>query len=114
MSAEQNIWQKGDDHLPQEKLVAYLEGRLSAEEQREVEAWLADEGMESDAIEGLQQISQQETVQLTERINHKLHKDLRVKRQPKHKFLADNKWGVVAVFVVLLLVALAYWVIRMM
>ena len=53
MSGLNDILNNGKSMISQEQLIAYLEGRLSAEEQHDVELWLAEEGMESDALEGL-------------------------------------------------------------
>lgn len=113
MSAEQDIWQHGKGNLPEEKLLAYLEGRLSPQEQRDVEALLADEGMESDALEGLKELPAEQTQQLASRINYKLQHDLRKKRHHKRNHFADNKWAWLAVLVVLLLSVLGYCVLKM-
>lgn len=105
-----------DEHgrLPEEKLIAYLEGRLSPEEQHEVEAWLAEEGMESDALEGLQQLAPEETRQSAVRLNNELRKMIAGKKERRKKHIRDNPWSWTAVVIILLLVILAYIVLRMM
>jgi len=100
--------------LPEDKLIAYLEGKLSAEEQREIEALLADEGMDSDALEGLKEISTDETKQLASDINYKLQLDLKKKRRKKRKPFEDNGIGWMAVLLILVLCVLGYMVIKMM
>ncbi len=112
MTDEQDIPQYGKGRLPEDKLMAYLEGRLSPAEQREVEALLTEEGMESDALEGLQQLPVSKTHQMAERINYRLRHDLKKNRHRGSKGFTDNKWGWVAVLVILILVVLAFIVIK--
>lgn len=113
MADQQDISQHGKGRLPEEKLMAYLEGKLSPAEQREVEALLAEEGMESDALEGLQQLPADKTRHMAERINYRLQHDLKKNRHRGRKLFSDNKWGWVAVLLILVLVVLAYMVTRM-
>ena len=42
--------------ITEEMLLAYLEGKLTNDEQHAIEEQLSEEGMESDAMEGLQQM----------------------------------------------------------
>lgn len=113
MSAQQDISQYGKDRLPEDKLLAYLEGRLSPAGQREVEALLAEEGMESDALEGLQQLPADKTRHMAQRINYRLQLDLKKNRHRGRKGFADNKWVWVAVLVVLMVAVLAWLIIKM-
>jgi anti-sigma factor RsiW len=112
MSELNDIWQDGKGKLPEEKLMAYLEGRLSPEEQHEVELWLADEGMESDAVDGLKDMEASEAKETTDRLNHQLRKQLMPKKR-KRRQMKDNPWAVQAVVIILLLVILAYIIIRL-
>lgn len=113
MADQHDISQYDKGHLPEDKLMAYLEGRLSPAEQREVEALLAEEGMESDALEGLQQLPADKTRRMAERINYRLHHDLKKNRHRGRKGFTDNKWGWVAVLLILALAVLAYIIIRL-
>lgn len=113
MSDQQDISQHGKGRLPEDKLLAYLEGTLSAAEQREVEALLAEEGMESDALEGLQQLPADKTRHIANRINYRLQHDLKKARFRNRRGFTDNKWAWVAVLVVLMVAVLAYLVMRM-
>lgn len=98
-------------NLPEDKLLAYLEGRLSPQEQREVEAFLAKDSMESDALEGLNELPVQDAKQAAARINYRLQHDLKVKKYRGKKLYADNKWAWLAVVIVLLLCMLAYMIV---
>jgi len=111
MSDLKDILQDGKGKLPEDKLLAYLEGRLSPEEQHEVEQWLSDEGMESDAVEGLKNIQPAETRDTIDRINHALRKQL-IPKKRKRRQIKGNPWAVQAVVIILLLIILAYIVIR--
>ena len=112
MTDRQDISQYGKGRLPEDKLMAYLEGKLSPAEQREVEALLAEEGMESDALEGLQQLPLDKTHKMAERINYRLQHDLKKNCHRGRKGFTDNKWGWIAVLLILALAVLAYLVIR--
>ena len=111
MTDVNNIGQQGGG-IPEDMLKAYMEGRLPAEQQREVEARLAEEGMESDALEGLQEISLQESEAIASRINHKLQHELRTKKYRNKKLFTDNKWNWMAVLIVLLLCVLGFVVVK--
>ena len=114
MSGLQDIWQNDDPHgLSQEKLMAYLEGKLSDEERHEVEAWLASEGMEADAVEGLMDLPIAETQQSVNRLNFQLRQQLRQKRERHKRYIRETPWSWVAIAVILILAALAFWIIHM-
>lgn len=98
--------------IPEEQLMAYLEGRLSAGQQYEVEQWLANEGMESDALDGLGQIKPEETKQMVNNLNHKLHKTLTSKKR-KRKALPTNQYTLIAIVTILLLTIVAFIIISL-
>jgi hypothetical protein len=102
---------KGKGRLPEDKLIAYLEGKLTPAEQHEVEQWLAEEGMESDAIEGLHGQKPEDTKHSVSRLNHNLRKTIFDKKR-RRKPLNTNNLAWIAIVIILLLVVLAYIVIR--
>jgi anti-sigma factor RsiW len=117
MSSNNNISPMGagkgaDSRLSEDKLMAYLAGKLAPAEQHEVEQWLAEEGMESDAMEGLQLMQPAERLHSLSRLNHQLRK--KVGKSPRR---SDRKASagpnvIVAVLLVLFLIAVAFLVIR--
>ncbi|MES2703443.1 MAG: hypothetical protein V4649_12440 [Bacteroidota bacterium] len=114
MSAQDDISpfdNNGKRPLPEDKLMAYLDGRLSPAEQHEIEQWLAEDGMESDAIEGLATIHAGEAKSSISRINHKLRKEL-VSKKRKRRSLKTDQFTWVAIGIILLLVIAGYLVIR--
>ncbi|MBL7718913.1 MAG: hypothetical protein JNL72_08760 [Flavipsychrobacter sp.] len=102
----------GKGKLPEDKLLAYLEGKLGPEEQRQVEEWLSAEGLESDALEGLQELEVTETKRAVGKINYELRKELGARNKRRSKHLKDNKWSWLAIAVVLLLAIVCYIAIR--
>lgn len=117
MSDLKDIWSDepggGRKPLTEEQLMAYFEGRLSPEEQHEVEQWLEQEGMEADAIEGLQELPTEETRQMSRHLNIELSRQLRPKRRNRKRPITENRWAWIAIACVLLLAVLAYVVIHM-
>jgi ferric-dicitrate binding protein FerR (iron transport regulator) len=89
----------------------YLEGKLSPAEQHEVELWLAGEGMESDALEGLQPLAPAETRQAVSKLNHQLRKSLQ-KKKPRRRTAKAELNTLIAIALILLLVIIAYIVVR--
>jgi anti-sigma factor RsiW len=114
MSELDNILSDDHGRLPEDKLMAYLEGRLSPEEQHEVEAWLAEEGMESDALEGLQQLAPGDAKQSAARLNNELRKMITGKKERRKKQIRNTPWSWTAILVILLLAILAYMVLHLM
>lgn len=97
--------------LSEAKLLAYFEGRLSLEEQREVELLLSDDGLESDAMDGLQELSASEIKVASAELKYKLNKDLKTTSR-RRKPYNDPKWTILAIFLILMLCVLGFIVIR--
>ena len=98
----------GDDAL-----MDYLAGDLTTEEQHEIEQWLSDEGMESDAVEGLQMMGAGETKHSVHRINTQLRKSLHGKKDKRRK-IKNDQTTIIAIGVILLLAIVAWPVITTM
>ena len=69
--------------IDQETLLRYLHGKLSAQEQHEVEKHLQQDAFEADAAEGLAQVKDEARLQL---LLHQLQSDLRKKTAKKKSF----------------------------
>jgi len=98
--------------LSEDKLMAYLEGKLPAQEQHEVEQWLADEGMESDAVEGLNTIAPMETKTMVDKLNHTLGKATK-KTKKRRKPLKTNELTIIAIAMILMLAVIAFVILKM-
>ena len=69
--------------IDQETLMRYLQGKLSAEEQHEVEKTITNDDFDSDALEGLQNFKDKRNINL---LVDQLKKDLRKKTEKKKRF----------------------------
>lgn len=97
--------------LDDAKLMAYLEGSLPPAEQHEVEQWLSEEGIENDAVEGLQALGAGETKKSAQKLNHYLERTVRSakrkRRQPKPDIVT-----ITAIAIILVLCIVAVFFIR--
>lgn len=108
-----NIWTDGDGaKLSEEKLMAYLEGKLSASECREVEELLSAEGMESEALDGLKNTPVDNVKTSVSNINRKLHITLAKEKRKSPRIVNNNYWALIAV-IIILLVSIAGYIILM-
>ena len=100
--------------VDQETLLLYLQGKLSAEQQHEVEKKMMDNEFAIDALEGLQNFKDQQRLQV---LVDQLKKDLRKKTEKKKAYSEKRKlvlepWIVIAIILVLVLVVISYFIIR--
>ncbi len=98
--------------LTEEKLQDYLNGSLSLQEQHEVEQWLSTEGMESDALDGLQTINSIDTNHIVHRANHILKKQ--IKNHRTKRSMKGIEWSWIAVVIILLLGIAAYLMMQLL
>lgn len=113
MNGKDNIWNRKSDKLTEDMLQAYFDGKLSAEQQHEVEMWLSETGMEADALEGLQTMPANESREITSKLNLELQQQIRKKPRRRTKAIKDNYWAWVAIVVILILCVLAYSIMKM-
>ena len=99
--------------IEQDKLLEYLNRRLSNEEQYLLEREMSSDDFMSDAIEGLEQIKDKEKVSLTiSQLNAGLRKQLgRVKKKKQKETVLHNSWIYYTIILLLLLAVLGYVVI---
>jgi anti-sigma factor RsiW len=115
MSDFKDIWKDDAESqgLSDEQLMAYLEGRLPEAERHAVEALLAGEGMESDAVEGLQALGPAEAQGMKRKVNAELQRTLG-KKKLRRRGIGEQQWSLVAVMVVLVLLVVCYLVFFVM
>ncbi len=94
-------------------LLAYAEGRLSTAEQHAVERWLAEDGPEADALEGLRDLPAGEAQRLSTRIDRAVRQRVGKERPARRGKVVQQRWVLLAVLCVLVLAVLAFVVIRM-
>jgi len=101
--------------LDPQKLMDYLEGKLSDKEKHEVESVLADSAFMDDAAEGLNEMKdKQKIASILFELNSQLHK----KTQQRRKLQFSNRlpfpgWLIFTTVTVILLSVLAYIIYRM-
>jgi uncharacterized protein YehS (DUF1456 family) len=109
-----NILSNLNKDIEQDKLLDYLNKNLSAAEAHELEKQMADDEFMSDAIEGLENFKNKKDVSvLVQQLNAQLKKETAKKKARKEKRrIKDQPWLYIAIVTILLLVIIAYVVIK--
>jgi hypothetical protein len=100
--------------IDQGTLLRYLQGKLSAEEQHQVEKQMMDSDFEADAMEGLHEVQDKKKISL---LIEQLNSDLKKKTEKKKRFrkrleLKLDPWVIIAIVIILLLAVISYIVIH--
>lgn len=108
-----NILSESNKDIDNQKLMDYINDRLSAEEKRLVEEMLVDNEFESDAFEGLKSMKNQQDIDV---YVNQLHKDLKTylvskKNQRESRRLTLNSNTIIAIILILVLAVVAYGII---
>jgi malate synthase len=100
--------------VDQETLLLYLQGKLSAEKQHELEMQLLDNDFAADAVEGLQQVDDKQNIDfIVEQLNRDLKKKTARKKATRKKRQLDvDPWLIIFLIFILLLVAISYYIIH--
>jgi len=100
--------------IDQETLLLYLQGKLSAEQQHEVEKQLINDDFETDAVEGLQAVKNQQQLSLiVDQLNRDLKKRTQKKKDYREKLKLENPyWLYLTLIIILLLVVISYFIVR--
>lgn len=103
------------NQINDQKLLDYLNGKLSAPEQHEVEEWMLENSFNADALEGLQQSGASENVRSNiDQLNQQLRGYLQQNKKKRRSRIAfDNSWTYIAVLFVIILAVIVYLVVRM-
>jgi hypothetical protein len=100
--------------IDQEALLQYLQGKLSPQEQHELEKQMMDDDFDADALEGLQEFKNKKNISL---LVDQLNSDLKRRTEKKKRFKEKLKFNldanlVIAIVIILLLIILAYFIIH--
>ncbi len=100
--------------IEQDKLLDYLNKKLSAPEAHDVEKQMADDEFMNDAVEGLEKFNNKKDLPLyIDQLNHELKKQLGKKKKRKEKRkLKELPWLYFAIILILLLLAISYVLIK--
>lgn len=100
--------------VDQETLLRYLQGKLSEQEQHEIEKQMMGDDFEADALEGLQEFKNKKNIAA---LVNQLNADLKRRTEKKKRFKEKMKLSldsnlIIAVVIILLLIILSYFVIH--
>ena len=100
--------------VDQETLMQYLQGKLSAEEQHDLEKKMMGDDFDADALEGLQEFPNKKNLTaLVDQLNNDLKKRTDKKKRFKEKMkLNIDSNLMVEIIIILLLIILSYLVLH--
>ena len=100
--------------VDQEALLKYLDGKLSAEEQHEIEKNTIDNDFEADALEGLQSFQNKTQISsLVEQLNQDLKKKTAKKKKWAHRReIKLEPWLLITILLILAIAVISYFIIR--
>ncbi|MFT3911020.1 MAG: hypothetical protein QM737_16495 [Ferruginibacter sp.] len=99
--------------IEQDKLLQYLNSKMPAEEQHEFEKQMNDDEFMNDAVEGLQQIENKNTIPAyVQQLNTDLKKQLNAKKRKEKRKIPSLYWTYIAIIILLILIVIAYVVVK--
>lgn len=100
--------------IDQETLLLYLQGKLSAEQQHELEKNMMTNDFAADAFDGLQNFRSGQQVQtLVEQLNRDLKKKTEKKKAYREKLkIRQDPWILIAVILILILAVISYVIVH--
>ncbi len=103
-----------NNEIEQEKLLDYLNKKLSATEAHEVEKQMADDAFVNDAVEGLGEFNNKKDLSLyVTQLNRNLQQQLDKKKKRKEKRkLKDQPWVYFTIVLLLLLIVTCYVLVK--
>lgn len=107
-----NILLNLNKDIEQDKLLDYLNKKLSAGEVHEVEKQMADDAFVNDAVEGLEYFNNKNNVPLyVQQLNAQLQRQLKKKKKEKRR-LKDMPGMYYMIIILLVLIIVSYLVIK--
>jgi anti-sigma factor RsiW len=107
-----DIINQPSEHLNEQILMDYLEGKLSPEEQHRVELMMSESGFVDDAVEGLAAMKdKQKIATILHELNSQLHQKTRKKARKYNVLIPDQQTLTVASIITILLLAVIAFVI---
>lgn len=109
-----NIWNV-DDELNEQQLMNYINGKLTDEEANAFEKKMAASAFINDGVEGLQQFSSLEKIDIfTRQLNDNLRKKTALRKQKIKRSFKGLSWELMAIIAVIILALLGYVVIQLL
>ena len=103
-----------NNEIEQDKLLDYLNKKMSAPEAHELEKQMADDEFMNDAMEGLEKFNNKKDLPLyVDQLNRDLKKQLNKKKQRKDKRkLKDQPWLYLTIIILLILLLISFLVVK--
>lgn len=103
-----------NNEIEQEKLLQYLNRNLTDAEQHEFEKQMNDDEFMSDAVEGLQEIKNSQSIPgYVHQLNADLKKQINKTKERRNKrAIPSQYWTFISIIILLILVVIAYLVVR--
>jgi hypothetical protein len=100
--------------IEQEKLLDYLNKKLSAADAHEVEKQMADDEFMNDAVEGLENFkNKQDLTLLVDQLNRDLKRQTAKKKLKKEKRkLREQPWLYLTIVILLILIVISYVLVK--
>lgn len=109
-----NILSNLNKDIEQEKLLEYLNRNLPPAEQHDLEKQMNDDEFMNDAVEGLEQVENKQSIPgYIKQLNTDLRKQLDKKKVKRYKRKIPNQyWAYISIILLLLLIVVAYLIIK--
>ena len=110
-----NILEPGKDPVKDQQIIDYLEGKLDAEAQHNVEEQELEDELFLDAMEGLQSVEDKSRLEMIARdMNKALQAKLIIKKNKRseQRKWKDQKWITVSIVTLLLLLFISFLVVK--
>ena len=103
-----------NNEIEQEKLLDYLNKKMSAPEAHELEKQMADDEFMNDAMEGLEKFNNKKDLPLyIDQLNHELKRQLDKKKKRKEKRkLKEQPWLYLTIIILLVLLLISYLLVK--
>ncbi|MEO8860958.1 MAG: hypothetical protein ABI358_06010 [Ginsengibacter sp.] len=109
-----NILSNDDEGIDNQKLMDYVNGKLSEDEKHELEKKMIDSEMLNDSVEGLEKFkNKKEVSNFVAQLNLNLKKQLQKKKIKKDKRkLKDLPWLYFAIILILIIILIGFLVVK--
>ncbi len=109
-----NILSNDDEGIDNQKLMDYVNGKLSEDEKHELEKKMIDSEMLNDSVEGLEKFkNKNEVSNFVAQLNLNLKKQLQKKKIKKDKRkLKDLPWLYFAIILILIIILIGFLVVK--
>lgn len=109
-----NILFNNNEEIDNQKLMDYVNGKLSEDEKHELEKKMIDSEMLNDGVEGLQKFKNKKDVShFVEQLNLNLKRQLQKKKTKKEKRkIKDLPWLYFAIVLILIIILIGFLVVK--